>query len=116
MSAPSGWAMERAAEEIGPDILLRLNQKQLAKQIDRALAPLVRALVEELRKIDADERFHYDCANVFVNAPLALVQLEMETRAAQAQRLLKLVEYDGPEMHVRSGPLHPAAKRKRGPA
>lgn len=34
----------------------------------------------EIDKINKDERFHYPIANVFSNSPLALIQLEMETK------------------------------------
>jgi hypothetical protein len=96
--------MERAAEQIGPDVLVRYNQRQLAERLDAAIAPLRDALLTELRKIDADERFHYPCATVAVNAPLALVQLAMEARVSQAQWVLATIGYDGPEMTIRGGP------------
>lgn len=38
-------------------------------------------LADRLKAIDADERYHYKAATVFENAPLALIQLEMETEA-----------------------------------
>jgi len=38
--------------------------------------------------IDKDERFHYEPANVFINAPLALIQVELETE----MRTLKAVK------------------------
>lgn len=39
-------------------------------------------LVDRLKAITADERYHYKPpATVFENAPLALVQLELETEA-----------------------------------
>jgi hypothetical protein len=44
-----------------------------------------RATEQEIRKrlsdIDADERFHYPPALVQINAPLALIQVELETTA-----------------------------------
>ena len=41
----------------------------------------------KLKEVEADEALHRPPANVFVNAPLALFQMELETR----QRLLKWV-------------------------
>lgn len=38
-------------------------------------------LIDRLFAIDQDERYHYKPATVFENAPLALIQLEMETEA-----------------------------------
>lgn len=101
---PTEYAMVKAGEEIGADVLVRLNQRQLAKSFDRVLAPVREFLLSELRKIDEDERFHYPCANVVINAPLALEQLAMETRASQAIRLLRVLGYDGPEMSIKAGP------------
>jgi hypothetical protein len=34
----------------------------------------------EIKKIEADERFHYEPANVEINAPLALEQVSMKAR------------------------------------
>lgn len=34
----------------------------------------------KLAEIEADERFHYKAANVLVNAPLALIQVELKAR------------------------------------
>ena len=34
----------------------------------------------EIGKIEADERFHYEPANIDTNAPLALIQVTMKTR------------------------------------
>lgn len=35
---------------------------------------------QEIEKIDSDDRYHYPPADVFVNAPLALIQVQMEAR------------------------------------
>jgi hypothetical protein len=35
---------------------------------------------KELARIDADERIHYPPATIQINAPLALIQLGLETR------------------------------------
>ncbi len=42
---------------------------------------------EMLEKVEADERLHYPPATIQINAPLALIQLELETK----QRILKWV-------------------------
>lgn len=48
---------------------------------------------EEIRKriakIEADERYHYPPADVEINAPLALIQLEMETTVAVLKWVLE---------------------------
>lgn len=36
---------------------------------------------DRLAKIDADERYHYPAATTFENAPLALIQTELESQA-----------------------------------
>ena len=33
-----------------------------------------------LKTVEDDKRLHYRAANVFVNAPLALIQVELETK------------------------------------
>ena len=38
-------------------------------------------LIDRLMEIDADDRYHYPCASVIINSPLALIQLAMETEA-----------------------------------
>jgi hypothetical protein len=43
--------------------------------------PTEKQMRDRLKAIDADERYHYKAATVFENAPLALIQLEMETEA-----------------------------------
>ncbi|HEY6110568.1 MAG TPA: hypothetical protein VIV56_16820 [Gemmatimonadales bacterium] len=58
----------------------------------------------ELREIDADARFHYPCATIQINAPLALEQLQMETRVRFAQRILALMGYKGRELRIKPGP------------
>jgi len=43
--------------------------------------PTRQQLVDRLKAIDADERYHYKTATTFENVPLALVQLALETEA-----------------------------------
>lgn len=48
---------------------------------------------EILNRIDVilnDERLSYKTANTFINAPLALIQLTMETELHTLQKVLKL--------------------------
>lgn len=45
-----------------------------------------------IREIDDDERHHYERANVVINAPLALVQLEMSSRMLTLRQLRKFLE------------------------
>ena len=35
---------------------------------------------EQIKEIDKDERFHYKPADVFSNAPLALIQVSLTSR------------------------------------
>jgi hypothetical protein len=43
--------------------------------------PTDKQLIDRLKEISEDERYQYDPATIFENAPLALIQLEMETEA-----------------------------------
>ncbi len=43
-----------------------------------------------LKNVESDDRLHYEPANVFVNAPLALEQLRMETMSDTLRRVLGL--------------------------
>ncbi len=43
-------------------------------------------------KIEADERFHYPAADVFSNAPLALVQQDLESRMAALKQVMELLK------------------------
>jgi hypothetical protein len=35
---------------------------------------------DKIKELESDERLNYVCATIFENAPLALVQLELETK------------------------------------
>ena len=72
-------------------------------------ASLVDEMTKAIRAIDEDERFHYPTARVNVNAPLALIQVGMESRVRQAQTFLAHVGWIGPEMLVQPGPRKGAA-------
>ena len=41
---------------------------------------LVDWITTEIKKIEDDERYHYPPANIQINAPLALIQLEFTSR------------------------------------
>ena len=49
-----------------------------------------------LAKVEADERLHYPPATVDINAPLALVQVELESKRAILQWVL-----EGDDDHAR---------------
>lgn len=44
---------------------------------------------KELARLKADERLSYPSANVFINAPLALIQQDLESRVAILQWVLE---------------------------
>lgn len=45
-------------------------------------------ILSKLSEIDSDERLHYSPANVFVNAPLALIQVELHASRSMLQWVL----------------------------
>ncbi len=52
----------------------------------------VRGIVDEkIKEIDEDKRFHYPPASVQINAPLALIQLGMESRMGLLKDLKKTI-------------------------
>jgi len=61
-----------------------LSLKKLAKiavaEHKREMEELNKWINEQKKLITGDERFNYPCANVQVNAPLALIQSSMESR------------------------------------
>ena len=44
---------------------------------------------EQIAKIEADERYSYPPADVFVNAPLAMVQVDMKAKVQAYKKVLK---------------------------
>lgn len=50
------------------------------------IAKVLALMDAEVAEIEADERHHYPIAIVQVNAPLALIQLEMSTRRRTIER------------------------------
>lgn len=52
---------------------------------------------ERLAKVEADERKHYPPADVFSNAPLALIQVQLDTEASTLEWVLRELEADAPQ-------------------
>jgi hypothetical protein len=48
------------------------------------------AIVTRLQEIESDERIWYPAATVFNNAPLALIQVTLETEAQTLRKVLNL--------------------------
>jgi len=71
----------------------RQSKQLLDALIPRGRCGRTRAEIQaRLDEIEADERFHYPPANVLVNAPLALIQVELK---AQHEVLTWLLNTDG---------------------
>jgi len=47
---------------------------------------------DEISEIEADERYHYASASVFINAPLALIQTEMKAKLNAYKGVLEKLE------------------------
>jgi len=67
-------AWDAAEKNLKPD-----GQVQLEQRVSQQTA-LRKFVDDEMTEIDKDERFHYKPATVFENAPLAMIQVAMETR------------------------------------
>jgi len=48
-----------------------------------------RVIKEKMQELKNDERLSYPAANIFENAPLALIQLELESKISTLQWVLK---------------------------
>ena len=46
----------------------------------RNFKELEKFIKDKIAEIEADERYHYASASVFINAPLALIQTEMKAK------------------------------------
>ncbi len=46
---------------------------------------------KQIKEIDEDERFHYKSADVFSNAPLALIQVSLESRMQILKKVRKML-------------------------
>lgn len=58
---------------------------------------VVKVLRDAKAKIEADERYHYEPANVEVNAPLALIQTGMEMQVRLCDKALAALDGGGAE-------------------
>jgi hypothetical protein len=70
------------SRELMVDELLRREQ---------LLAVNIKMIEDRLAAYEADERGHYPIATVFENAPLALIQLKLETGKQELGWVLKLL-------------------------
>ncbi len=56
------------------------------------MSKLKEFLEVEIAEIESDERHHYPSANVFSNAPLALIQLDMSSRLNTLKQVEKIIK------------------------
>ena len=57
---------------------------------------LEKFIKDEIAEIEADERYHYASASVFINAPLALIQTVMKAKLNGYKGVLeKIKELEG---------------------
>ena len=47
-------------------------------------------VLAEIERLETDERYHYNSANVFVNAPLALIQVDIAARITILKWVLQI--------------------------
>jgi hypothetical protein len=114
-------SLAAAIYEIGPRPMISVTQRQdYINQIGDKLDPILRraerkdvilheltevnaalrAEVERMRKaaqdiidkVEADERFAYDPASVQINAPLALIQIDLAAKRFAATRILAALD------------------------
>ena len=50
----------------------------LKAEEEETISELEKFIEDEIARIEADERYHYEPADVFSNAPLALIQMRMD--------------------------------------
>lgn len=74
------------------DILEQSNDSVIDAKV--TLPELRKWVIREIEKIESDERFHYERAPVHINAPLALIQVEMDTRRRALRQILKQLEFE----------------------
>ena len=53
---------------------------------------IILRIKEEIAEIEADERYSYPPADVFINAPLALIQVELKARRNAFKTVLEMLE------------------------
>lgn len=56
------------------------------------LNDVIEAVEDAIKRIDEDERFHYEPANVFVNAPLALIQTDLRAQMKSYKQVLLILQ------------------------
>lgn len=56
------------------------------------LDDVIETVKNDMKQIDEDERFHYEPANVFINAPLALQQVSMKSAYGAYEKVLFLLQ------------------------
>lgn len=66
------------------------------QKLGAAIDDTVEFLVAELKKIEGDQRFHYPPAQIQINAPLALIQIQLKARHDALEECLKKIEVHFP--------------------
>ena len=67
-------------------------KKHLGAGEGEKLSDLIQYVDSETEKIDKDPRFHYPTAVYQINAPLAFIQQDMESRMSVLKRVRKLID------------------------
>ena len=98
--SPRGWTCVNCGLQFFPRTLAlarATRDREIAAAVAEAVKPLRERLDGEIAEIDGDERFHYGPALVQVNAPLALIQVDMKARMMLAKELRALLDPPAPE-------------------
>jgi hypothetical protein len=69
----------------------RTDPRVSVKEKMKNFRELKKVICAEIAKIKADKRYHYPPATIEINAPLALIQLEMETKVTILEWVLKQI-------------------------
>ena len=64
----------------------------LAPDLVRALERARNHAMVTIKRIEDDDRFHYEPANILANAPLALIQVAMKAKHEEATSNLNAIE------------------------
>ena len=72
-----GYASARVEPPYDDDPVLAVAQAAADATIE-TVSELEKFVKGEIAEIEADERYHYEPADVFSNAPLALIQMQMD--------------------------------------
>lgn len=102
--------MEKKMQDLNMNELLRRLRRQqfvtpkqqeaIVDEIERRVQLLAinrKQIAERLAAYEGDERGHYPVATVFENAPLALIQVKLETGKQELKWVLKLLDDKGDE-------------------